>query len=83
VAVHAIEPTGIYFPDQFRSIFRLKQTTLRREVSKGRLRIARRAGRYYLLGEWILEWLRGGELRRPTPRVAAEAVPHLPYERAE
>jgi hypothetical protein len=71
VAVHAVEPTGVYFVDTFRKLFRLRKSTLRREVREGRLRVARRAGRYYLLGEWILEWLRGGELpRRPADPAA-------------
>jgi hypothetical protein len=50
----------------FRRAFALRETTVRREVREGRLRIAKRAGRYYLLGEWILDWLRGGEIRRRT-----------------
>jgi hypothetical protein len=39
-------------------------------VREGRLRIARRAGRYYILGRWLLEWLEGGELppRQPPDR---------------
>jgi hypothetical protein len=28
------------------------------------LRCSKRAGRYWILGEWLLEWLRGGEVRR-------------------
>lgn len=60
-AVHVIDPNGVYFPDTFRALFRLKESSLRREVREGRLRIAKRAGRYYLLGKWILEWIVGGE----------------------
>jgi hypothetical protein len=26
------------------------------------MRISKRAGRYYLLGAWLLEWITGGEL---------------------
>jgi hypothetical protein len=66
VPVHTVAATSVYFVDTFRKLFRLHKSTIRREVREGRLRIARRAGRYYLLGEWILEWLREGELpRRP------------------
>jgi hypothetical protein len=42
----------------------LAQATLRREVRRGRLRVSKRAGRYYVLGAWLLEWLRTGEIRR-------------------
>jgi hypothetical protein len=60
-----VDPTGVYFADAFERLFRLKRSTLRREVREGRLRIAKRAGRYFLLGRWILEWVEGGEVRRP------------------
>ncbi len=65
-----IDPNAVYLADEFRAVFRLRVSTIRREVREGRLRIAKRAGRYYLLGEWILEWLQGGEL--PRRQVAAD-----------
>jgi hypothetical protein len=61
---HVIHPTAVYFVDEAKRILRLRDSTIRREVREGRLRIAKRAGRYYLLGEWLLEWLRAGELKR-------------------
>jgi hypothetical protein len=42
----------------------LTRTTLNRELRLGRLRVAKRAGRYFLLGEWLLSWLRNGEVPR-------------------
>jgi hypothetical protein len=71
-AVHAVDPTAVYFVDTFKTLFRLRTSTVRREVREGRLRIAKRAGRYYLLGEWILQWLREGEVpRRSGPKKAS------------
>jgi hypothetical protein len=64
VHVHVIEPGAVYFVDQAQAILRLTKTSIRREVRQARLRIAKRCGRYYLLGEWILQWLREGELPR-------------------
>jgi hypothetical protein len=61
-----IDPHTIYMLPAFRVAFALRESTVRREVREGRLRIAKRAGRYYLLGEWILEWLKSGEVRRRT-----------------
>jgi hypothetical protein len=61
--VHAIDAAGVYFPDSLQAIFRLRKSTIRREWKAGRLRISKRAGRYYVLGEWLIEWLRGGEIR--------------------
>jgi hypothetical protein len=69
-AVHVVAPTGIYTVDEARQIFRLRQSTIRREVREGRLRISKRAGRYYLLGRWLIEWLEAGEVRRKTGATA-------------
>jgi hypothetical protein len=78
LAVHRVHPTAVYFVDTFRKLFRLKESSLRREVREGRLRIAKRCNRYYLLGRWILEWLESAEVKRNgagrlQPDTAAEA----------
>jgi hypothetical protein len=65
--VHVIHEHGVYHPDQFRAIFRLSASSLRREVREGRLRVYKRCGRYYLTGDQILAWLRGGEVIRGKP----------------
>jgi hypothetical protein len=69
-AITVIEPHAVLFVDDAIRILRLKLSTVRREVRQGRLRISKRAGRYYMLGEWILEWLRAGELPRRAPLLA-------------
>jgi hypothetical protein len=61
---HTVHPTTVYTADEVIRIFKLRKSTLRREIREGRLRVARRAGRYYLLGKWLIEWLEGGELTR-------------------
>jgi hypothetical protein len=61
VAPHVIVATAVYSVDEARLALRLKKTTIRREVREKRLRVAKRAGQYYLLGEWLLEWIRAGE----------------------
>jgi hypothetical protein len=71
-APHVIDPNAVYFLDTAQAILRLRDSTIRREVREGRLRIAKRAGRYYLLGKWLIEWIESGELRRRRP--ASEAV---------
>jgi hypothetical protein len=72
--VHVIDANGVYTVDDARQIFRLKQSTIRREVREGRLRVSKRAGRYYLLGEWLLQWIREGELRGRTAAANGEAT---------
>jgi hypothetical protein len=50
----------------------LKKGTLPRELRLGRLRHAKRAGRIFILGRWVLAWLAAGECR-PAPPAGDEA----------
>jgi hypothetical protein len=60
--VHRIHANAVYSVTQAQAALNLRTSTIRRELREGRLRISKRAGRYYILGEWLIEWLRGGEL---------------------
>jgi hypothetical protein len=71
-APHVIDPHAVYQLPELIEALQLKASTVRREVREGRLRIARRAGRYYCLGQWVLEWIVGGEVRPRAP--AAEGL---------
>jgi hypothetical protein len=62
--VHVIDPNAAYTLETARAALGLPATCLRREVRLGRLRVSKRSGRYYILGEWILEWIREGEIKR-------------------
>jgi hypothetical protein len=64
---HVIDPNAVYLLPQINEALGLRESTVRREVREGRLRIAKRAGRYYCLGSWLLEWIAGGELRPRAP----------------
>jgi hypothetical protein len=74
--VRVIDVNGVYFADDVRRIFGLKNSSLRREIRLGRLRVARRCGRYVFLGEWLIQWVRDGEVarRRPTAAPATTAT---------
>jgi hypothetical protein len=61
---HIIRPNAVYSVAEAQAALKLKSSTIRREVRERRLRVAKRAGRYYLLGRWLLEWLEGGEIGR-------------------
>lgn len=61
---HIVEPNATYTAQQLRLALGLRPNTLRREIASGRLRVSRRAGRYFFLGEFVLEWLRSGEVAR-------------------
>jgi hypothetical protein len=67
-AVHVVEANAVYLVEDAIRLFRLKKSTIRREIREGRLRVSKRAGRHYLLGEWLLEWFRAGELPRRSGR---------------
>jgi hypothetical protein len=60
-----VDPRAVYFREHLRP-FGLEIRGIRRERRLGRLRIGRRCGRIYILGEWLIEWLRAGEdVRQP------------------
>jgi hypothetical protein len=63
--VHVIHPNAVYTLLTARSALGLAKATLRREIRLRRLRVSKRAGRYYILGEWLLDWLRTGVVNGP------------------
>jgi hypothetical protein len=62
--LHTIRPTTVYTLESATKALGLNRTTVRREIMQGRLSRAHRAGRVYILGKWLLEWLEAGEVRR-------------------
>ena len=64
MAVDLVRPGAVYDLEAARIALGLTKTTLNRELRLGRLRCAKRAGRYFLLGEWLLQWLSEGEVDR-------------------
>ncbi len=69
--VHVIEATGIYTAETFSRIFGLRPSSLRREVREQRLKVHKRCGKYFILGEDVLAWLRSGELPQRRPATAS------------
>lgn len=57
-----LQPTAVYTRLQATALLGLAPSTLATEIRKGRLRVSRRAGRYFILGRWLLEWIERGEL---------------------
>jgi hypothetical protein len=64
IAPHVIDPQAVYTLDSASRALGLKRGCLPREIRLGRLRAAKRAGKVMLLGEWLLGWIRAGEVRR-------------------
>jgi hypothetical protein len=64
-----IPPDAILYLSELQALLHLPATCLKREVRLGRLRVARRSGRYMTTGGWVMEWVRTGEVR---PKSRAE-----------
>jgi hypothetical protein len=78
-ALVALPDHAVLTLEQLRALLGLKKNTLGREVRLGRLRVSRRAGRYFTTGSWIHQWLAEGELKprhRPDLPVANGAAGH-------
>src|SRR5262245_56021186 len=61
---HVIHPNAVFGKQALRDLLGVTDNTLAREIRLGRLRVSKRAGRYFFLGKWVLEWLELGEVRR-------------------
>jgi hypothetical protein len=61
---HVIQELAVYTLASAAEALGLPGSCLPREVRLGRLRVAKRSGRYFLLGAWLVEWLRSGEVLR-------------------
>ena len=55
---------SVFTLETLRPVLGLSKGCLPREIRLGRLRVAKRAGRYFILGAWVLEWLEAGEVRK-------------------
>ena len=69
---HIVHPSAVYTVEDLRRLFGLKASSVRREVRLRRLRIAKRCGRYYCLGQWVLQWFGDGEVKPPAGRGDAD-----------
>jgi hypothetical protein len=59
-----IDPRAIYTVETARAALGLAKHCLAREIRLRRLRVSKRGGRYYITGQWLMEWLEAGEVRR-------------------
>lgn len=64
--IHVIEATAVYTVELARTSFGLAKHTIQREIRLGRLRVAKRAGKYFIFGAWLAEWIMDGEINRRT-----------------
>ncbi len=62
--VPVIDPNAVFDLQQARQLLGLAKNTLGREIRLGRLRCSKRAGKCFVLGSWLLEWIQAGEIKR-------------------
>ena len=63
-AAPVIHPNAVFTLASAAAACGLPSNCLPREIRLGRLQARRRGGRYYILGQWLLEWLATGETHR-------------------
>jgi hypothetical protein len=74
--IPVIHENAVYGLEQARTALGLAKATLGREIRLGRLRVAKRAGKYLILGSWLLEWIAAGEItRRKGPATQMSSTP--------
>jgi hypothetical protein len=68
--IPVINPRSVFTIKTLTATLSLKAGTVPRELRLRRLRFSKRAGRVFILGEWVLAWLASGEDRRPAAAVS-------------
>lgn len=68
-----IDPLTVYDLQSGREAVGMAKGCLPREIRLGRLRAAKRGGKILILGEWLIQWVREGEVsrRRETSTVSS------------
>lgn len=59
-----LHPTEAYIVPTLSASLGIPVKGIGREIRAGRLRVSRRMGRYWILGEWVLDWIKRGEIVR-------------------
>jgi hypothetical protein len=59
-----VNPNAVYRPSHIASGLQIPVSGVLRYVRNGKLRASRRRGRTLILGQWLIDWLQSGELRR-------------------
>lgn len=60
-----IDPNQVFDLEGARAAIGVKKSCLQRELRLRRLRYSKRAGKVWITGEWLLNWIREGEMTKP------------------
>jgi hypothetical protein len=80
---HVIDPTAVYTIATATAALTLRKECLPREIRLGRLQARKRAGRYWILGKWLLAWLATGTPHRLWGEPARPLPLHTPADQAD
>jgi hypothetical protein len=69
-AVPRIYANQIFDLETARAVLQLPESTLPRECRLGRLRHGKRAGKIFILGKWIIQWIETSEIHRRRRRAS-------------
>jgi helix-turn-helix protein len=58
--IPVIATTAVFTIASLREVLGARRGSIPREIRQGRLKAHKRLGKYYILGEDVLEWIRGG-----------------------
>lgn len=58
-----IQPNGVYRPRDLEALLGVPLKGVRRAVRHDGLKRAKRGNKYYILGQWILDWIAAGEIK--------------------
>jgi hypothetical protein len=59
-----LDPRAVFTVQSATAFLSLNPTSLPRAIRRGELRVSRRGGKYFILGEWLIAWLEGGTRTR-------------------
>jgi hypothetical protein len=66
-------PNGVYRRNDLMHMLGVPMSGVRRAVREDGLRRSKRGNRYYFLGQWVLDWIAAGEIKRRPPAPPAAA----------
>jgi hypothetical protein len=71
---HHIRRHSVYTLPALQVALGLAKSTLSREIRLSRLKVSKRAGKYFVLGQWVLRWLADGAVQRHSAAVTKPEV---------
>jgi hypothetical protein len=59
----SIHPNAVYDPQSVAAALELPEAIIDHDIDLGKLRCSKRAGRHFIIGQWLLDWVEAAELK--------------------